>query len=88
MQGNEKALSVFAVLTGPLQTQEVSPMSTTQAYSTTSDQAIVPDLDAGDQVMYLNGNLVGFAGTSAASTEATHMRTTQAMRIRDIATTR
>ena len=38
-------------------------MSTTQTYSTTPNQAIVPDPDAGDHAMYLNGSLVGFART-------------------------
>lgn len=39
-------------------------MSTAQAYSTTPNQAIVPDPDAGDHVIYLNGSLVGFACTA------------------------
>jgi hypothetical protein len=38
-------------------------MSTTQAYSTTPTQAIVPDPDTGDHAMYLNSSLVGFART-------------------------
>jgi hypothetical protein len=38
-------------------------MSTAHPYSTTPNQAIVPDPGAGDQAMYLNGSLVGFART-------------------------
>ena len=38
-------------------------MSTTHLYSTTLTQAIVPDPNAGDLVLYLNGSLVGFART-------------------------